>query len=851
MSQLLFLSARYWRRRAGRGAVTVFGVALGVALLVAVGLINDSILRGYERLAEALAGRAHLEVRALHPQGMDVEWLERVREGAGVEAAVPVLERRSFLFYEERRVPLRVRGVDPARDRLVRPVDLDAGRPLQEDDAAVLLLASPLATALGAQVGDTVELLTPEGFAPFRIVGTFGGPLPLDAPQSRIAVAPLASLQASYQGGAPTVSQIDVVLAPAADPVAAAERLADLVRGVGFVQRPLEDAARVAELTRGVRFTLLLASVMSLVAAAYLIANNALAAVAERQRELATLRALGLRRRTVVAWLMAEVLALASLGGLLGVLLGSVAAVTLTGVVSGRLVLPFRLAVGAQAPALPVLAAGFAVGVAAALLAAFPAVRWISRRDLASALGGRRDLLLAAPEGPARTPRWLLPVGLGSSLAGGALLQLLAPSLAWGALGVFLVLVTLLGVAAYLPVLMATLGQSLHTLPSSPLWLRLAADSLRRHRRRTGAVAASLMITLAILVGVFGAVRSYRQGVAAWVDGMFGWDLRVSSAAQGLRAGVPLAEDLGPALETVPGVRNAMAERVVLAALGSRAVTLHAWDPRRLDGLALEGGDGAPLRASLEGRSRVAVTSELARARGLRTGSVVELGAPGGPLLFEVAAVVRDRAEVGGAVYLDRAVYAEGWRDRTVDSFAVRLEPDADPATVAGAIERTFARRYPLQVDSAATFKEEVDRMVRETFGLSQGLVLTAVLVALFGLMNAGALGAWQMRSQMAVLRALGAPTGLLSRALLAEAWLTGAIGGLVGAVMGTLLSGVLLRAVQEASTLAIAWTWPHGAYLVAAAVALVGSLAVAWLPSRQAGRGSLAEGLRADGSSG
>ena len=849
MPVLRFLSARYWRRRWGRGAVPAAGVALGVGLMISVGLINQTIVRTYVDLTEALAGRADLEVRALSEQGLDPVWLQRVQLLDGVVDAVPLLERQSFLFHESQRTSLRVRGIDPATDASVRPLELLAGRPLAPEDDTTILLAAPLAESLRIRVGDAVELLTPEGFVAFRVVGTFAGLDPLNAPQSRVAIVPIRALQASYLG-TDAIGQIDVLLSEDADPEQIESTLAALTASTGFVQRPLEHAEQVAELTEGVRFMLLLASIISLVASAFLIATNVTAALDERRRDLAVVRTLGVSRSRLQRWLLLEVLTFSTIGGSAGVGLGIGSAGLLARTVSGTLLAPFQSDVGIPQVTLSVLAAGFGLGLLISLLAAYPSIRRVSGGTVMASFpnpSGGHELVVM---GSLRHYRWWPLAGLGGSVVAGLLMHLLfAPTRIWSVVSVTVVLIALLGVAAYLPGFLAGLGSTLRGLASSPLWLRLAADSLRQHRRRTGAVAASLMITLSILVAVFGMVRSYRSSVGAWVDDMFGWDLTVSSSPQGLRVAVPLDASVEAEIEDIPGVVLASPERYVLVGLGTSAVNLYAFDMadfsrmRRFESVSGIPSDDLP--RALRAHRRVAISSTLAPKYGLDAGDVVELQTPRGTIPYQVAAVVEDPGAAAEAVYIDRLVYMRDWGDGAVDSFALLLESEADPEAVAASLKETFADRYPLQVVSAATFKADVSRMVTETFGLSQGLVLVAVLMALFGLLNAGMIGVWQLRRQLAILRALGAPLRLLSRALLAEAWLTSVSGGVIGLVMGTLLSSVLLRSLQLTSSLVVTWSWPFGGYALVAFVALLASLAAGYLPSKAAERTQLAEALR------
>ncbi len=68
---LASISAREARGRAGRSALLLGAVATGVALIVAVGLINTSVLASFQRTFETAAGPADLEVTLSQPHARD------------------------------------------------------------------------------------------------------------------------------------------------------------------------------------------------------------------------------------------------------------------------------------------------------------------------------------------------------------------------------------------------------------------------------------------------------------------------------------------------------------------------------------------------------------------------------------------------------------------------------------------------------------------------------------------------------------------------------------------------------------------------------------------------------------
>jgi len=75
----------------GRTLLVVLGVALGVAMVVAIRLASDSALASFGDTVDAVAGRSNLCVSAV-ADGFDERIFSRIRRTPGVEAAAPVVE---------------------------------------------------------------------------------------------------------------------------------------------------------------------------------------------------------------------------------------------------------------------------------------------------------------------------------------------------------------------------------------------------------------------------------------------------------------------------------------------------------------------------------------------------------------------------------------------------------------------------------------------------------------------------------------------------------------------------------------------------------------------------------------
>jgi putative ABC transport system permease protein len=122
---------------------------------------------------------------------------------------------------------------------------------------------------------------------------------------------------------------------------------------------------------------------LSVVLASAILYNTATLAVAERERELATLLALGLPLRSVAAAVTAENAALAALGLAMGVPLAALATrAALASFDTGLFSLPYVF----SAPTCAVAALGVA---AVLLLAELPGLRQVARLNLATAVRSR------------------------------------------------------------------------------------------------------------------------------------------------------------------------------------------------------------------------------------------------------------------------------------------------------------------------------------------------------------------------------------------------------------------------------------------------------------------------------
>ena len=179
MSLLGRASRRYHLHHPAQFALALAGVALGVAVVVAIDLANESARRAFTVATDATAGRATDEISG-DSNGFDEALFARIRSGTtaipGVRAAAPVVEDFVVLprttasgtakVDRSSRV-LRLLGLDPWSEAPFRSfLGAGAGGALEGGNDLVrflttpgaMLLESTTATRLGLAVGDRLAV---------------------------------------------------------------------------------------------------------------------------------------------------------------------------------------------------------------------------------------------------------------------------------------------------------------------------------------------------------------------------------------------------------------------------------------------------------------------------------------------------------------------------------------------------------------------------------------------------------------------------------------------------------------------------------------------------------------------
>ncbi len=315
--------------------VSTLGVTVGVmALIVALALMTG--LQG-ELQDRILGSSAHIFV--YKTKGIDDYRAEvaKLRAVAGVTGAAPAVMGKAMITGIKDGF-LQVKGIDPEFESSVSEIakvltdgSLDKLAPATEDDLPGIVLGKDLAGDIGAMVGDTVTLLTPQGtLTPmgvmprqrrFTVVGTFRVGL-YDVDSSTGLVGLEAGMRVA---GTEQVDHIEVKVANAYDAPRIADQIAVefgpeyLTQDWTYINQELYSALMLEKIGMGIGIGLIV-----MVAALNIIASLILL-VMEKTRDIAILKTMGASKRSIMLIFLAQ----GTIIGVIGTVVGAISGVIL------------------------------------------------------------------------------------------------------------------------------------------------------------------------------------------------------------------------------------------------------------------------------------------------------------------------------------------------------------------------------------------------------------------------------------------------------------------------------------------------------------------------------------------
>jgi putative ABC transport system permease protein len=853
------LTRANFSNRRTRTALTVLAIALSVSLVVAVtsgyASAEKTIMKYFNEIVGAIdlkmtkgpehdAGRIKQQVLA------DLRRDPQVRTVSGrLETKSKINDADNKPYPDREMVLTSVIGVKLPEDVEIGGLQMEPGtngRWFDEGEDDVAVIDQEAAKTFKVQVGGVITMPSEAGPVKLKVVGIVHKPAIVAVLEHTIYV-PLSTLQRVLNAPG-EVGNIRVVLRPGTDVDAFAARWRRWLQQVDpyvVLSTTRESRKKVLEQLQGVEFLSYMGGAVSMVAATFIVFSTLAMGVAERQRTLAMLRAIGGTKSQVARLVLYEGIILGVAGVAFGVPLG---------ILWVRILTLWKS---------QVFVAGMALGVGGIVFAAVGSVLTSLAAGIMPAWNASRVDPVEAMSGAVGTPQASrLPF---YAAFAGAVLVCVDSFLMYGPsmprevtfyghffLGLPSVLV---GFFLLAPAVVWVVEKTLGRVMALVMGIRypLLAQQLTAHIWRAAGTAAALMVGLAILI----VMQTHGKTLLS------GWQLPTNFPDIFMFAPSALTKEQAAKLNDVQGIRKGEVMAIGFTATGlppgffsvaAAAVmpdttSFFAVDPhqafRMMELKFLEGTAEEAANKMVSGRY-IVVTDEFRQLKKLHVGDKLKLRSRKSMLSFskeieyEIAGVVwspgmdvfqsyfdtgrqfeeRSAASVFGSLKNGE----EDFGINTYNLFAANLEYFTEKKDIEKRVfEQTGAS---IQIGDVRQIKANIENGAKRLLNTLSTVAVAAIAVASLGVMNTIMASIRSRRWQLGVLRSIGVTRGAMVRLLVAEALLLGSVACVLGVAAGLLMAvnarGLSRRLTGYGPPIVVPWdvvAFGVGLILVVAAV--------------------------------
>jgi len=676
-------------------------------------------------------------------------------------------------------------------------------------------------STIGVQVEGPVETLEVSGIVKFGSVSSIGG--------ATLAGFDLATAQRLFHKEG-KLDQIRVAGKPGVAPARLVSEISKILPPNTEVRtgaaQAREDAKDTDAFISFLRYFLLAFGLIALFVGAFVIVNSLSITIAQRTRELATLRTLGASRRQVRASVVLEALVMGILASIVGLFLGLALA---KGLFSLFDAVGFTLPNNGLLFETRTVIVSLGLGIIVTLIASFfPALRATRVPPIAAVREG-------AELPPGRFHRFRTPFAAVLTAVGFGLIVLGLFSHGTSTVLILLILGTLLvfvGVAMlsapFIPALSGILGWPATRIGGAAG--TLARDNARRNPQRTASTAAALMIGLALVTLVATLAAGITASFRGAVDDIFVADYAIT--AQNNYSPIPIS--VGEAAAKAPGVTAAGSVRTGdTLVFGSQEFTT-AVTPGGKDVMSLVWTNGSQDVMANLGADGAFVDNGFADSHNLTIGSPVPVTfITGKTRTFRVKGIFDP--PTGGSPFGPVTISAATWDAENPDpkdlySFLTVAggDSDANRAAIEGAL-----KGFPnAKVQTRQEFIDNQISGLNSVLNILYVLLALSVIVSLFGIVNTLVLTVFERTREIGMLRAIGLTRRQTRRMIRHESVITALIGAVVGIVLGLILAGLLIAKVDF-----LVFSFPTTQVIVFTIAAIVVGILAAIFPARRAAK--------------
>ncbi len=829
------ISLRFIQRHIWQTLLMVIGIMLGVAVIIGVDIANQSASQAFELSTNAITGKA-THYLSSGSSGMVEDVYTELRRSGFKYPSAPIIS-----FYSTSPqlggVTMQAIGIDafaeaPFRDFINREnVDQKGISSSFLTTPNSVLISQFLADKYQLDLASNIEILVGGKTHSVKVAGLITADDKLNQRAlNELLIMDIATAQ-EITGKIGLLDRVELIL-PDDQPELITSIQNTLPENVLLLSIDGRTGV-VKELTDAFQINLTALSLLAMLVALFLIYNTMTFSVLQRRPMFGILRSLGMTRFNIFFLVLVESFFIGVTGALLGTVLGLILGRGTVGLVTQTindlffvttvrdLPFPFRSVIK-----------GIGIGIIATMVtAAFPALEAVRIPPLSAISRSNQEY-----DANNKLPRISL-AGLISVLIGTGILIFPTRNLVISFGGTFLIIA---GFAMLIPRVMILFMNGIGKL-TERIWGslgRIAPREVINSLSRTAIAVASLMISVAVTIGVTLMINSFRLTVVTWLDQILQGDIYISVAgAPSGQPTFPLDSDIIKHLEGQEGIKNIYSLQTSQVDSPNGPIQISA-NNNPNDGMEqIYLSNVVPpeqIWSELESGS-VLISETLMNRLGLpQQGGELDLFTDRGLISFPIAGVFYDYSSSQGSALFSQDVYQGYWSDKNIAALSLLLDPGMDVDLTAQKLREDLASGQRLLIRPNQAIRQETLEIFERTFRITASLQIMTTLVAFIGILSALMTLQMDKKREIGVLRALGLTGKQLWTLVMLETGLMGTVAGLTALPTGYVLSIILIYIINKRS---FGWTLQMSLsiypFIQAVLLAIAASLLAGIIPTR------------------
>ncbi len=203
----------------------------------------------------------------------------------------------------------------------------------------------------------------------------------------------------------------------------------------------------------------------------------------------------------------------------------------------------------------------------------------------------------------------------------------------------------------------------------------------------------------------------------------------------------------------------------------------------------------------MEGSEPVAGISEyLSIKYGLGRGDMIDLKSPGGTVKFRINDIFSSYATTSGFIYIDRKWLKKYWGLDDATQMSIYVKKDVDVDRFIRKLQEKLLPEYSLEILNNRELRDKIMDIFNKSFAITYAIEFISIIVSLIGVINTLLALVFERKREISIIRYLGGSWEQIRRTLILSAGIIGTAGILLGTLLGSLMSVILIYAVNKIS---------------------------------------------------